>query len=185
MLSNYWLERTGGAGRSARRYTSGPVKENQMTTTPQEVAEAVRAWCAAWNSRDLKAILGFEARGGGFGFRPLARRDHAALGEAAYLETLQRFFDQMVYQRVELEDLQTSAMGDVGLAWGTYIETFQEKGQPPERARVRFSKVLTRHADGWRVLLYHRDIQPFGADGRYPRSLTVVEPASADVERAP
>jgi hypothetical protein len=39
-------------------------------------------------------------------------------------------------------------------------EEFQEQGRPPERARVRFSKVLTRGARGWQVLLYHRDIQP-------------------------
>ena len=59
-----------------------------------------------------------------------------------------------------------------------YIEEFQEKGRPPERARVRFSKVLTKGARGWQVLLYHRDIQPFNDDGSYPRALTVVSPAT-------
>jgi hypothetical protein len=66
--------------------------------------------------------------------------------------------------------------GEVGLAWGVYLEQFQEQGHPPERARVRFSKVLTKGPRGWQVLLYHRDIQPFTDDGRYPRSLTVVSP---------
>jgi ketosteroid isomerase-like protein len=80
--------------------------------------------------------------------------------------------------RLELEDLQTSVTGDIGLAWGVYIEEFQEKGRPPERARVRFSKVLTKGARGWQVLLYHRDIQPFNDDGSYPRALTVVSPAT-------
>ena len=47
---------------------------------------------------------------------------------------------------------------------------------PLERARVRFSKVLTRDASGiWRVLLYHRDIQPFNEDGTHSRALTVVK----------
>ena len=154
-----------------------------MPTTEAEVAEAVRGWCTAWHARDLKAILAFEARAGGFGLRPLARRDHAALGETAYLEMVQRFFDQMAYYRLQLEDLQTSAVGDIGFAWGTYVEEFQEKGQPPERARVRFSKVLTKGATGWQVLLYHRDIQRFEEDGRYSRALTVIAPASADVGR--
>jgi ketosteroid isomerase-like protein len=147
-----------------------------MATTPEEVAQAVRGWCAAWHTHDLKAILAFEARAGGFGFRPLARRDHAELGEDAYREMVRRFFDRMAYYRMELEDLQTSATGDVGLAWGTLVEDFQEKGQPPERARVRFSKVLMKGANGWQVVLYHRDIQPFSADGRYPRALTIVAP---------
>ena len=56
------------------------------------------------------------------------------------------------------------------------LEAFQERGHPPERARVRFSKVLTRGPHGWQVLLYHRDIQPFTEDGRYPRTLTAVSP---------
>jgi hypothetical protein len=37
-------------------------------------------------------------------------------------------------------------------------------------------KVLTKGARGWQVLLYHRDIQPFTDDGRYPRALTVIPP---------
>jgi hypothetical protein len=56
-------------------------------------------------------------------------------------------------------------------------EEFQEQGRPPERARVRFSKVLTKGPRGWQVLLYHRDIQPFSERGRYPTALMVVSPA--------
>ena len=67
-------------------------------------------------------------------------------------------------------------MGEIGLAWGVYIEAFQEQGHPPERARVRFSKVLTKGPHGWQVVLYHRDIQPFTEDGRYPRALTGISP---------
>jgi ketosteroid isomerase-like protein len=149
-----------------------------MAMTKADVAEAVRAWCTAWHTRDIPTILAMEAQAGGYGFRPLARRDHAARGEADARQILERFFSRMVSYRLELEELQTSVMGEVGLAWGVYIETFQEQGYPPERARVRFSKVLTRGAHGWQVLLYHRDIQPFADDGRYPKALTVISPAT-------
>jgi ketosteroid isomerase-like protein len=148
-----------------------------MPITKEEVAEAVRRWYAAYHTRDIQTILSMEAQAGGFGFRALARRDHAALGEG-FLQMVERFFGQVDYYRVELEDLQTSVTGDIGLAWGVHIEEFQEKGRSPERARVRFSAVLTKGASGWQVLLYHRDIQPFNEEGSYPRALTVVSPAN-------
>jgi ketosteroid isomerase-like protein len=150
-----------------------------MSITKEEVAEAVREWCRAWDTHDVSTILAMEAQASGFGFRPFARRDQAAVGERGYLQMLERFFSEMEYFHLRLEDLQTSVIGDVGCAWGRHVEEFQEKGRPPERARVRFTKVLTKGTHGWRVLLYHRDIQPFGDDGRYPRSLTIVSPASA------
>jgi ketosteroid isomerase-like protein len=149
-----------------------------MALTKEEVAEAVRAWCAAWHTRDLQTIIAMEAQAGGFGFRDLARRDHAMQGEEARAQVLERSFGRMDNYRLELEDLQTSVAGDIGLAWGVYIEEFQETGRPPERARVRFSKVLTKGASGWQVLLYHRDIQPFNAEGRYPTAITVVSPTT-------
>jgi ketosteroid isomerase-like protein len=147
-----------------------------MSMTKEDVADAVRAWCAAWHTRDIPTILAMEAQAGGFGFRPLVRRDHVVRGEESYRQTLERFFGRMDDYRLELADFETSVTGEVGLAWGVYIETFQEKDHPPERARVRFSKVLTKGARGWQVLLYHRDIQPFTDEGRYPRELTVVSP---------
>ena len=148
-----------------------------MAMTKEEVAEAVRAWSAAWHTRDIQTLIAMEAREAGFGFRTLAWRDRAALGEERRVQNLERFFGQMEYYRVELADLQTSVTGDIGLASGVYIEEFQEKGQPPERARVRFSKALTKGASGWQVLLFHRDIQPFTEEGHYSRTLTVVAPA--------
>jgi ketosteroid isomerase-like protein len=147
-----------------------------MSITKEDVANAVRQWCTAWHTRDIPTILAMEAQAGGYGFRPLARRDHAARSEADSRQILERFFDRMDDYRLEPEELQTSVIGEIGLAWGIYIETFQEEGHPPERARVRFSKVLTQGPQGWQVLLYHRDIQPFADDGRYPRALTVVPP---------
>jgi ketosteroid isomerase-like protein len=149
-----------------------------MAMTKEDVAEAVRAWCTAWQTRDMQTIIAMEARAGGFGFRPFTRRDHIAnaRGEARERQ-LERFFNQKESYSLVLEDCETAVVGDVGLAWGTYLETWQDQGHPPEQARVRFSKVLTRGESGWEVVLYHRDIQPFTAEGRYPRELTVVAPA--------
>ena len=150
-----------------------------MPITKEEVAEAVREWCEAWNTRDIQTIIAMEAQSGGFGYRALARRDHAALGDETYWQQrLEQFFGRMEYFGCKLEDLQTSVTGDTGAAWGLLIEEFQEKGRPPERSRVRLSLVLTKGARGWQVLLYHRDIQPFNDDGSYPRALTVVSSAT-------
>lgn len=142
-----------------------------MPITKEEVAEAVRRWYAAWHTGDIRTIVAMEAEAGGFGFRALARRDHAALGEG-FFHFVERFFSQMDYFRVEVEDLQTSVTGDIGLAWGVHIEEFREKERSPERARVRCSLVLTKARGSWQILLYHRDIQPFNGEGSYPRALT-------------
>jgi hypothetical protein len=39
------------------------------------------------------------------------------------------------------ENFETAVVGDMGLAWGTFLEQWQEHGRPPEQALVRFSKV--------------------------------------------
>ena len=145
-----------------------------MAITKEEVAEAVRAWCHAWHTRDIETLLVMEAPSFGFGFRPFTPRDHVIAGEAGRSEKFERFFGRMDAYSLVPEDVETAVVGEVGLAWGTFLEMWQDKGQPPEQARVRFSKVLTRGAQGWQVLLYHRDIQPFADDGRYPKALTVV-----------
>ncbi len=111
----------------------------------------------------------------GFGFRRLDARDWSRLDDAAWAQTAQHWQGALVHYRQEIESLETDVVGDVGLAWGIYVEDFQHHGQPPERARVRFSQVMTRGTDGWKVILYHRDIQPFDANGQYPRLLTACE----------
>jgi ketosteroid isomerase-like protein len=139
-----------------------------MAMTKEDVAEAVRAWCTAWHTRDMETIMAMEARAVGFGFRPFTRRDHLANARGEARERpLERFFNQKESYSLVLEACETTVVGDVGLAWGTYLETWQDQGHPPEQALVRFSKVLTRGESGWEVVLYHRDIQPFTAEGRY------------------
>jgi ketosteroid isomerase-like protein len=149
-----------------------------MAMTKADVAEAVRAWCTAWHTRDIETLLVMEAPSFGFGFRPFTPRDHVATGEAGRRESLERFFGQKDAYSVVLEHFETAVVGEVGLAWGTFLEKWQDQGQPPEQARVRFSKVLTRGAHSWQVLLYHRDIQPFADGGRYPKALTVISPVT-------
>ena len=149
-----------------------------MSITKEDVAEAVRGWCTAWDNHDIQTIVAMEAREVGFGFRTAAWRDGAVIGERGRSASLEQTFGQMDYYRLNPEDLQTSVAGDTGLAWGVFIEDFQVKGQPPERARVRFTLALSKGVTGWQVLLFHRDIQPFDEEGNYPTELTVVSPTT-------
>ena len=146
-----------------------------MTITKEEVAEVVRAWCRAWHTCDIETLVAMESHAFGFGFRPFAPRNQLEEGPAEQRERLGRFFGSMDSYSLVPEDFDTSVTGDVGMAWGTFIEKWQDKGQPPEQARVRFSSVFIKGAQGWQVLQYHRDIQPF-EEGRYPKTLTVVSP---------
>jgi hypothetical protein len=73
-------------------------------------------------------------------------------------QALERFFGQKAYYRLEPEDVQTSVEGVLSWAWGVCREAWQDYGQPPKQDQVRFSKVLTKSAQGWQVLLYYRDI---------------------------
>lgn len=66
-----------------------------MIITKEEVAEAVRAWCNAWHTRDIETLLAMEAQAFGFGFRPFIPRDHVAEGQTEHRERLGRFFGRM------------------------------------------------------------------------------------------
>ncbi len=147
-----------------------------MSMTKEETAEAVRAWCHAWHTCDVEALLVMEAAAFGFGFRPFAAREHAAEGETNHRKRLERFFGSLDSYSLVPEDFKTSVAGEVGMAWGTFMEKWQHKDQPPEQARARFSFVFTKGAQGYEVLLYQRDIQPFADTGRYPKTLTVASP---------
>jgi hypothetical protein len=67
----------------------------------------------------------------------------------------------MEYWRVTLDELHTSVVGDIGLAWGVHTEEFQVKGEPPQTVRVRFTNTLRWNGHRWENLLYHRDAQVF------------------------
>ena len=76
----------------------------------------------------------------------------------------------MEYWRVTLDELHTSVVGTIGLAWGVHTEEFEVKGQPPETVRVRFTNTLRWDGQRWENLLYHRDAQPFAEDGTYVKA---------------
>ena len=144
-----------------------------MPITKDEVAEAVRAWFTAYDTHDVDTLIEMEATSVGFGFRTFAPRGQGRIGR----EILDRFFGGTDYYRLLPENFETAVAGDLGLAWGVFVEEFQLKGEPPERARVRFSNVMAKGAHGWQVLLYHRDIQPFTTEGGYPKTLTSISAA--------
>lgn len=150
-----------------------------MPITEEEVAAAMRDWVDASNglatsSNHDERLRTFEANGRGFGYRTVAPR--GPMSREEFGMAMDRWRGSLDRYRMELESLEPAVAGEVGLASGFYIEDFQHKGQPPERVRVRFTQAMVRDADGWRVIQFHRDIQPFDDNGQYPRSLTRVEP---------
>lgn len=152
-----------------------------MRITKEEVAQAVRDWIEAFNRQDLAHACAVDSQGVGYGYRTIGARDMSSLGLERSIKLLGDFFARCDFFRTTLEQVETAVAGeDLGLAWGVFIEDFQETGRPPERARVRFSQAMRKTADGWKILMFHRDIQPFGDDGRYPRELTTIRtPAQA------
>lgn len=142
-----------------------------MSITPDEVETAVRDWIGAYNSGDIRRAAAMETSGAGYGYRSPAWRDLVPAGDG-YLQVMEQFIATMDSFQIEVEELNTKVHGDVGFAWGVYVEHFQPKGSTPERARVRFSQVMIKTEEGWKFLSFHRDIQQFDADGRYLRSMT-------------
>lgn len=143
-----------------------------MQITEDEVAQAVRDWADITTTRDFGLLWSMEAGAIGFGYRTLTARRRQAFDEATFVKMNEQIFDNFESYRLDLETLQTAVAGDLGLAWGWYTENFREKGHPPERARVRFSMAMSKDESGWKVITFHRDIQPFDPSGAYPRSLT-------------
>ena len=94
--------------------------------------------------------------GAGYGFRTFRARE----GTPDSIPSLERW-------RVTLDELHTSVVGDIGLAWGVHTEEFTMVGEPPETVRVRFTNTLRWNGQRWENLLYHRDAQVFGENGRY------------------
>jgi hypothetical protein len=116
-------------------------------------------------SREVWQELGWS--GVGFGFRTFQARggSNAGLGQS-----IEQFGASMEYYRIKLDTLFTKIDGDIGLAWGVHTEVFQVKGQLPESIRVRFTNTLRWDGRTWKNLLYHRDAQPFTANGFYIRN---------------
>jgi len=150
-----------------------------MTIKEDVVAAAVQEWNNTNNdvarTGDPSGWRRFEMVARGFGFRSAAARDQSQLDDAAWIQAAQRWQGALDHYHQEIESLESDVVDGVGPVWGVYVEDFRHKSQPTEHARVRFTQVMTRDDDGWKVILYHRDIQPFDANGQYPRSLTTSE----------
>ena len=151
---------------------STSIVAQERSVEHDQIAADLEAGFSLWSAHDA-ASLAERDRGVGFGFR--TRDARPPVGREAYRRGLERFFAQMESYTIELDELHTKVDGDVVLAWGFFIENYQLRGQPPERARVRFTSASRITDDGLKPLIFHRDIQPFDETGRYLQSLTRVE----------
>ena len=142
-----------------------------MSVQNEEIVESVRKGLAAWESKDVATAvaLGADIKGG-FGWRNYAWRD-----QPYRAEMVAGFLDNLEYYGVELNDIHAWSEGEIGIAWGTFTESFKHKGQPPEKVRVRFTSTHKKDSRGWHDIMYHRDIQPFNENGKYPIELTQVK----------
>ena len=146
-----------------------------MSVENKEIAEAVQRYMSTFSSGDFETFTQIEAHVAGFGFRTIGWRSRTRdFDVKAHAERLKKNRDNLEYYHAEMEELNTSAEDKIGLAWGFWVERFKVRGQPPEQAHVRFSFLFKKEANGWRMFMYHRDIQPFDKDGRYLTEFTKV-----------
>ena len=134
--------------------------------TPKDVERRIRHEWEVWNSGDPDAIAANYSAPWGFGFRTREPRVPLPTKEA-YRHSVEQWQNTLDYYRIELDELHTTADGDVGIAWGYYHEEFQPKGGTPQVHHGRFSEVFKKDANGWRSLFYHREATPFDKNGRY------------------
>ncbi|MEJ2502984.1 MAG: hypothetical protein P8177_06650 [Gemmatimonadota bacterium] len=142
-----------------------PVGASAQTVTAASLEQWIRGgYELSWESGQpmsdqVRHVWSQLGRGGvGYGFRTFRPRRGPP-------DSVPR----MEYWRVTLDELHTSVVGTIGLAWGVHTEEFRVEGQSPETVRVRFTNTLRWNGEDWENLLYHRDAQAFGDDGRYVR----------------
>lgn len=134
----------------------------------RELGARMRAEFALWSAGDIDAIVSRGESVAGFGYRSRAARGVPGSPRSWTPEVLKPFFDSLEYYNLELNTLYAEAHGDVIIAWGFFTEDFKRRGHDAERYLIRFTDTLLRKEDGTLAsILNHRDIQPFGDDGRY------------------
>ncbi len=131
-----------------------------MTITEEDVVEATRQWFQAYVDRDYRKAAAIESRAFGWARDSRGFRDIRAIGEDAYLQAVEQAMGGLESYRAEIEEIHTAVEGEVGMAWGVLSEEYKEKGRRPWRRRSRFSHVMVREEADWRMLLFHRDVQP-------------------------
>lgn len=135
------------------------------TLSSQATVESLEQWIRSgyefsWESgqtmrdevRQVWSQLG--SAGVGYGFRTFRARS----GTPDSIPSMECW-------RVTLDELHTSVVEGIGLAWGIHTEEFKATGQPPETVRVRFTNTLRWNEQRWENLLYHRDAQVFREGG--------------------
>jgi hypothetical protein len=140
-----------------------PPPVSAQTVTAASLEQWIRSgYELSWESGqpmpdEVRRVWSQLGSGGvGYGFRTFQAREGAPDSVPS-----------MEYWRVTLDELHTSVVGETGLAWGVHIEEFKVRGEPPETVRVRFTNTLAWNGQRWENLLYHRDAQAFGENGRY------------------
>ena len=138
----------------------------------EELANVIKEWGKAWESMDVDGAARLDEGAVGYGFRTKKWRDGTISKANEHQQGIKRFLDGMEKWHTEFIELHTRVDGDIGLAWGTHIEEYIPKGKPAEVARVRFTFTLKRTGKNWRIILYHRGIQPFDDSGLYMTKFT-------------
>jgi len=134
----------------------------------QSLEDYLRNQYQAFNDGDTHAID--EGWGVGYGYRSIMPR--AEIPIDMHVQFTQMFFDMMERYEMTLDELHVKVDGNIGLAWGFHSEDFQVKNQAPEKVKVRFSMTLKQDEEhGWRVVMGHRDIQPFENGMYIPKPL--------------
>lgn len=141
-------------------------REEQMEITADEVELAVRDWSLAFGRGDLNRWLSFEAGSIGFGVRTAAARDLRGAAMQRYEEMMRGWAGSLRSYSWEFDKLDTAVASGVGLAWGVYVEEIVGADGKREVVRARFSMSMAKDGDGWHMLLFHRDAQPFDEKGR-------------------
>lgn len=142
------------------------MSQSHPSVTPEEVEAHTRSLWNLWNTDDPEQIVKVYTGGKGFGYRTRpAREDYG--DKVDYRPIVEQWLASLDYYSIVLDDVQTLAYGNVGIAWGLYHEDFQKVGGQPERVDGRFSQTFVKENGEWSMLFYHRDMTPFDADGKY------------------
>jgi hypothetical protein len=143
-----------------------------VSITPDDVEAATWLWLSSFERGDLDGLAAIEAGAAGFGYRTANARRFDVPGAFEVYRSPRA----AEAGRRPLADRAVGARHrgarEIGFAWGKYLEVFEHRGGPPERATVRFLHTLAKTAGDWRMLVFHRDVQRFAAGGRYPREIT-------------
>jgi ketosteroid isomerase-like protein len=132
-----------------------------VETSPEELEKELKATITrllkAWNDHDLDVASEIQGDAIGYGYRTKPPRLwNAKTSRAAN----QWFFASMeIFETSLKDDLVVRVNGNVGLALGSFIERFKQKGGELQTIEGRISTTFLRIDGKWKMVLYHRDTQ--------------------------